>query len=260
MKKVLGLCFIMLLTAACQQGGAGGVSKDGLKKMLADNPDILVEAIKKNPAEIMNAIRNAARDAEAAEKKKKLDAAYDKPIQASLRSDELFRGAKDAPLTLVEYSDFYCYYCSKGYETVMGLLKKYDGKIRFVYKHMPVIGGPAAVKAASYYEAIRTKDVKKAMEFHDELYKNQSKLKQGREKYLKEVVTKLKLNVDEISKVAESEKIKARIAADQAEGSKFGFTGTPGFLLNGIPVKGAYPQSHFEGIVEELKKRGKLKL
>ena len=45
-----------------------------------------------------------------------------------------------------------------------------------------------------------------------------------------------------------------------AEAAKFGFQGTPGFILNGIPVKGAYPVNHFEDLVEELKKRGKLSL
>mgnify|MGYP000625015632 CR=1 FL=1 len=51
-----------------------------------------------------------------------------------------------------------------------------------------------------------------------------------------------------------------RINEDLAEAKKFGFQGTPGFLINGIPVKGAYPASHFEEIVKELVKRGKLKL
>jgi len=258
MKKLLVLVSVLAMIS-CQQGGQG-VSKESLKKILSENPDILVEVIKKNPAEVMDAIRSAARDAEEASKKKELEKTYDKPLTASFRSDELFRGNKDAPITLVEYSDFFCYFCTKGYETVMGLLKKYDGKIRFVYKHMPVIGGALAVTAASYYEALRLQDPKKAIEFHDELYKNQAKLKQGKEKYMKEVVAKLKVDVAKVEADAKSSKVKARIEADKAEGTKFGFTGTPGFLLNGVPVKGAYPQSHFEGIIEELKKRGKLKI
>jgi protein-disulfide isomerase len=45
-----------------------------------------------------------------------------------------------------------------------------------------------------------------------------------------------------------------------AEAAKFGFQGTPGFLLNGVPVKGAYPTSHFDNIISELKKRGKINI
>ena len=44
------------------------------------------------------------------------------------------------------------------------------------------------------------------------------------------------------------------------EASSFGMQGTPGFILNGVPVRGAYPVSHFDGIINELKKRGKVKL
>ncbi len=57
-----------------------------------------------------------------------------------------------------------------------------------------------------------------------------------------------------------SDIVKKRIDEDLAEAKKFGFQGTPGFLLNGIPVKGAYPPEHFDKIVQELKKRGKLKI
>ena len=49
--------------------------------------------------------------------------------------------------------------------------------------------------------------------------------------------------------------INARIQEDMNEASKFNFQGTPGFLVNGIPVKGAYPLEHFDGIIEQLQKR-----
>ena len=56
------------------------------------------------------------------------------------------------------------------------------------------------------------------------------------------------------------DEVKKKIDDDMAEAAKFGFQGTPGFLLNGIPVKGAYPASHFDGLIDELKKRGKITL
>ena len=63
-----------------------------------------------------------------------------------------------------------------------------------------------------------------------------------------------------LEKDLDSEIVNKRIQQDLDEAKKFGFQGTPGFLLNGIPVKGAYPAEHFEGIVEELKKRGKVNI
>ena len=47
---------------------------------------------------------------------------------------------------------------------------------------------------------------------------------------------------------------------DMEEAKKFGIQGTPGFIINGVPVKGAYPSSHFDDIISELQKRGKLTL
>ena len=50
------------------------------------------------------------------------------------------------------------------------------------------------------------------------------------------------------------------LTKDMEEAAKFGFQGTPGFLLNGVPVKGAYPTSHFVDIVNKLKEKGKLNI
>jgi protein-disulfide isomerase len=58
--------------------------------------------------------------------------------------------------------------------------------------------------------------------------------------------------LERCEKDAESKAVKDRIAADMEEAGKFGFNGTPGFLLNGIPVNGAYPVEYFEEIIKKL--------
>jgi protein-disulfide isomerase len=141
----------------------------------------------------------------------------------------------------------------------MELMEKYKGKIRFAYKHLPLSFHPQAMPAAQYYEAIRLQSPEKAWQFHDEIYKNQRKLQNG-EAFLKEIAKKLKVDMAKLAKDAKSEGVQKRIDADMAEAAKYGFQGTPGFLINGIPVKGAYPTSHFDGLIEELKKRGKISL
>ena len=176
-----------------------------------------------------------------------------------IRKDESIRGTKGAPITVVEYSDFECPFCTRGYDTVTQLLEKYKGKVQFVYKHLPLSFHPNAIPAAKYYEAIRLQNEKKAFAFHDEIFKNQRKLKNG-EKFLKGLAKKLEVNMSRLKKDLNSPKVMARIQEDQKEAAKFGIQGTPGFIINGIPVKGAYPISHFDGILKELTKRGKIKL
>jgi protein-disulfide isomerase len=259
MKRILTLVVLMAMTAAC-------TSKDDLKKMMKENPDIITEAIEANPEKFIDALNNAVKAAQEGQsqkreqdEKKALEESFNNPLQAEIRSDESFRGPKDAPITLIEYSDFECPFCSRGFNTVMELMEKYKGKIRFVYKHLPLSFHPQAMPAAQYFEAIRLQDEEKAWQFHDRIYKEQRKLQNG-ESFLKSVAKDLKVDMKKLEKDVNSEAVKKRIEADMEEAAKFGFQGTPGFLLNGVPVKGAYPTSHFVSLIEELQKRGKISL
>lgn len=259
MKRLVLFSLAAFMATAC-------TSKEDIKKMLKENPDIITEAIEANPVKFIDALNNAVKIAQEGEgkrreeeEKKALEESFNNPLQAEIRSDESFRGNKDAPITLVEYSDFECPFCARGFNTVQELMKKYEGKIRFVYKHLPLSFHPQAMPASQYYEAIRLQDPKKAWEFHDRIYKDQRKLQNG-EAFLKSIAKDLKVDMKKLEKDIKSEAVQKRIDADMAEAAKFGFQGTPGFLLNGVPVKGAYPTSHFEGLVDELVKRGKIKL
>lgn len=253
------LVALVLVTSAC-------TNKDSLKKMLKENPDIMTEAIEANPDKFIDALNNAVKKSQEViakkreeEESKALEESFDKPLVPVIRDDESFRGNKDAPITLVEYSDFECPFCSRGFNTVMELLQKYEGKIRFVYKHLPLSFHPQAMPASQYYEAIRLQSAEKAYKFHDEIYKDQRGLQNG-EKFLQAKAKAVGADMARLAKDVKSEAVQARINQDIEEAGKFGFQGTPGFLLNGIPVKGAYPTSHFIELIEKLEAKGKLKL
>jgi protein-disulfide isomerase len=141
----------------------------------------------------------------------------------------------------------------------MELMKKYDGKIRFVYKHLPLSFHPQAMIASQYYEAIRLQDAEKAFKFHDAIYLNQRGLQNG-EKFLQAEAKKVGADMAKVAKDVKSEVVMKRIQQDIEEAGKFGFQGTPGFLLNGVPVKGAYPTSHFDDLISKLKEKGKVSL
>lgn len=259
MKRLIFLAAALVIATAC-------TSKDDLKKMMKENPEIITDAIKANPEKFIDALNEAVKSAQDGQAKKReedekkaLEDSFNNPLVAEIRSDESFRGNKDGVITLVEYSDFECPFCSRGFNTVQELMKKYEGKIRFVYKHLPLSFHPQAMPASQYYEAIRLQDPAKAWKFHDAIYNNQRKLQNG-EAFLKATAKEVGADMARLAKDAKSEAVQKRIDADMAEAAKFGFQGTPGFLLNGIPVKGAYPTSHFDGLIEELKTRGKIKL
>lgn len=264
--KFRRLFLVLLSVAALSSCTSDEKLKQQMSKVLKEDPKILTEAIEKHPAEFITALQNAAKNAQEEmgkkreeEEKKKLEESFDKPLQAEIRSDEAIRGPKDAPLTLVEYSDFECPFCSRGFETVMQLMKKYEGKIRFIYKHLPLSFHEQAMPASQYYEAIRLQDEKKAFAFHDEIFKNQAKLKNGKA-FLDATAKKVGADMAKLKKDIDSDAVRNRIEADIKEAGSFGMQGTPGFLLNGVPVRGAYPAEYFDSLIAELQKRGKVKL
>lgn len=259
MKLKLIILSMVILVSAC-------TSKDEVSKILKDNPEILTDAIKANPVKFIEALNEAVKVGQeemqknrAEEEKKAFEKSFENPLKAEIRDDELIRGKKGAPIQVVEYSDFECPYCSRGYQVVKEILKNYEGKVEFVFKHLPLSFHPQAMIAAQYYEAIRLQSEDKAIKFHDEIFENQSKLRQG-EAFLKSIAKKLSVDMTKLAKDINSDKVKNRIKEDEAEAAKFGFQGTPGFLVNGVPVKGAYPFDHFKMIISTLEEKGKIKL
>lgn len=252
-KNLFVVLGVALLAVACSP------SASQLKKALSDDPSILADAIKAHPAEIMEAIQGAARDAQKAmaekaqvDEDKAREEEYKNPKVADMPDGRAYRGPKDAPVVLIEYSDFQCPFCKRGYETVEAVLKKYEGKVRFMYKHLPLEFHPLAMPAAKRFEAIALQNPEMALKYHDEVFKNQEKLGSEKEKFLDAAAKKVGADLAKMKKDMEGPQVKARIDADMAEARKFGFQGTPGFLVAGISLKGAYPLPEFEKIIDKV--------
>lgn len=236
----------------------GCTSKQQIEKTIADNPEIVFNAIKKNPkkfVEVVNeAVRTAqesAREDEAKQESARMDEEFKNPKQANVEDGRVIFGKKDAPVTIIEYSDFQCPYCGRGYATVKEVEKNYGDKVRIVFKHLPLDFHPMAMPAAKYFEAIALQDHSKAEKFHDMVFSNQPRLNQEGEKFLKDAVKKVGANLAKAEKDMNSEAVTARIAADMEEAKKFDFSGTPGFLINGVSLKGAYPFPEFKKIIDK---------
>ena len=256
-----------LITFVAIAGLTGCVSDEKIAEAMKKNPQILVDAMKANPVEFMSALQEVARDAKEGMKKKqeeeeakKMEEVFKNPLKPMIRPDETVRGTKGGPIVLVEYSDFQCPFCTRGYGTVVELMKKYPGKVQFIYKHLPLSFHKEAMPAAQYYEALRLQSEEAAFKFHDELFANQQKIKNG-EPYLKAVASKIAgVDMKKLLADVNSDAVKNRINEDMQEAAKFGIQGTPGFIINGIPVKGAYPASYFDEIIGKLKAKGMLTL
>ena len=224
-----------------------------LKKMLKDNPEIIIESIKSNPEMYMEALAEAQRQYMVNRRKKQQekeivarDEECKNPKKPEMADSRVYFGNKTAPITIVEYSDFQCGYCAKSVPTVKRVLKEYPDQVRVLYKHKPLF--PGSARAAKYYEAIGMQDSKKAREFHDMVFERKSEIKNG-DKFLKELAKKLKVDMNKLEK--DLSLVGDIVEADKKEAEKFGFSGTPGFLIGGVSVPGALPFSEFKKIIED---------
>ena len=249
--KILGFILMSGAIVACTP------SAKRMEKLVADNPQIVFKAIESKPVEFFDVVRQAEQKARAAAQQKQQQQQADQraeefknPKQPVVEADRAVFGPKDAAITVVEYSDFQCGYCSRAHNTMKQLREKYGDKVRLVYKHLP-FQRPYARVAAEYFEAIALQGAKKAEKFHDHVFENQGELRSKGEAFLKTAARRAGANVSRIAKDRKSDKVQKRIEADMAEATKFGFAGTPGFLVNGITLKGAQPLASFVAVIDD---------
>lgn len=235
----------------------GCTTKDQMKKTLEENPEILTNAIEKNPKLILDALNKAVEQVRNKQKldqvkneEKALEEEFKAPKKPVIEANRVISGPKDAPITIVEYSDFECPFCKKGYKVVNQVKEEYGSKVRVIYKHLPLSFHKMAEPASRYYEAIALQSHNKAQKFHDLVFEDQMGLQNG-EAFLKKMAKKVGANVSKATKDSKSAQVTKIINADKAEAEKYGFTGTPGFLINGVSVKGAFPFSHFKKIIDK---------
>jgi len=257
--------FIVFLVSMAILSGCQSESKTKqIVQAALKDPKIMREAIMANPEAVITALNEASqvvKKSQAMAQKEKMAQDQmkfiDNPLAPKIRSDELIRGNKCAPITIVEYSDFECPYCARGFQTVKSLLERYPNQLKFVYKHLPLSSHPNAQISAQFYEAIRLQSEEQAMAFHDKLFQEPQLLKKG-ESGLTKVAHTLKLNMKLLKKDLHSKKVLNRINEDLKEAQEFGFEGTPGFLVEGVPVKGAYPEQYFVELIQKIKENKKL--
>lgn len=167
---------------------------------------------------------------------------------------EHIKGPKHAQITIVEFSDFECPFCSRVSPTYAKIMKEYEGKVRKVFKHTPLAFHKKAPLA--HAASLAAGEQGKFWEYHEKLFANQKAL--AREN-LDAYAAELKLDMKAFAKALDTGKFKAKIAEDMALGAKVGAKGTPNAYVNGRQLKGAKPYEAFKKILdEEIAKTDKL--
>lgn len=162
------------------------------------------------------------------------------------------KGPADAPITIVEFSDYECPYCGKAQDAVQQVFKAYPGKVRLVFRDYPLDFHQLAPKAAE--GAHCAGEQSKYWEMHDVLFSNQTALTP--EDLAKHAATITGLDQAKWKTCLDSGKMAAKVIADTADGRAAGVDGTPAFFINGILLSGARPFEDFKRVIDSELARG----
>lgn len=164
-------------------------------------------------------------------------------------------GRNDAPVTIIEFSDFQCSFCKRFWSNTLPKIKESyinQGRVRFVYRHFAILG-KFSQQAAMASECAAEQG--KFWEYHDKLFTSQgwSALSDSK---LKQYARELKLDPQDFDRCVDSNKYKKKVEGETAMAASLGARGTPAFFVNRRFLAGAQPFEVFRRVIEsELKKK-----
>ena len=183
-------------------------------------------------------------------------------ISVSIDDDPMI-GNPNAPITIIEFSDFQCPFCNRFHSETFPLIQTNYidmGKVNFVYRDFPITSiHPNAIPAALAAECADEQG--KFWEYHDKIFENQgvwNKMEITNSIILfKEFASKLNLNQDQFNSCLDSGKYIEEVNNDLNDGRDYGVTGTPGFFIGNdklgyVKVSGAKPYQSFQTVLDEV--------
>lgn len=167
---------------------------------------------------------------------------YEVPVD-----DDPVIGPEDAPITLIEFSDFECPYCRRWHADVYGRIREeYSDQVRIVFRDFPLTSiHPNAIPAAEAANCAGEQD--KYWEFHDLLFSGEDVSQDVYTGYAEE----LELDVEAFEECRQSGRQEDEVMEDYQYASGLGVRSTPTFFLNGIPIVGAQPYEVFKEVIEK---------
>lgn len=211
----------------------------------AGNIDDQIAEINDRTAEIEDILSGAVVNAEGGDEPPANPAA----ATSSASNDDPAFGPEDAAVVIVEFSDFQCPYCSKfSTETLPSIREAYGDTVRFIFRDYPLNSiHPYAQKAAEAGQCAQEQGL--FWEYHDLLFANPEALTVPD---LKNFAEQVGADATQFDDCLDSGKNQNEAVLDLQDGQAAGITGTPGFVINGLLLKGAQPFEVFQQVIDQL--------
>ncbi len=242
----VGIGLSALLLAACQGSGSFAKLQESLAEIQAKQDTIIAKI-----GELETKVGQAPAARPGADPKGPKPGAPDPKLTYKVDvGDAYAKGPNTAKVTIVEWSDFQCPFCSRVVPTMNELSKAYGDDLRIAFKHNALPMHNRAKAAAIAAEAAGKQG--KFWEMHDLLFANAKELTdENFVKWAKEIG----IDTAQFEKDLKDPAIAKKVDDNQAQGSKLGARGTPAFFVNGRYLSGAQPVDAFKKIIDEEMKK-----
>lgn len=167
------------------------------------------------------------------------------PPSAVINAEGPTRGPADAPVTILEFSDFQCPYCKQAALTLKALMQNYGSNVKLVFKQMPLSIHPDAFKAAQ--ASVCADEQGKFWEYHDTLFDSSDISEPAIKKY----ASRLGLRMDEFKICMDSPASAATVRRDMQQAARADVQGTPTFFVNGKLIRGINGLEAFRNVVDQ---------
>ena len=243
----LVLCLVVMVSGCVNKQ----MLKDQIAEVIRENPQIVIDAMRENSMDMLAIVEQGIDQREKLKREAMLAAEIKNPYHPRIWAERPMLGNPDAPVTIVEYTDFLCPYCSKGAKVVRKLVTEQPDKYKLVFKHLPMHKNSREL--ALVFEAIAQFDKDKAYKFHDLAFDRQKELYDDKEGIVVgKILEEVGVDPHQLQKTLNSPQLQEFLLADEKEAGKFRIDATPTFLVNGISVRGYLPADRFEQMVDMI--------
>lgn len=159
--------------------------------------------------------------------------------------DDAVRGPENAPVTIIEFSDYQCPFCGRAEATINQILETYPTQVKVIFRDFPLGFHQHAQKAAEAAECAGEQG--KYWEMHDKLFENQRALDVDS---LKKYAAEIGLDTETFNSCLDNGDMASEVQKDFQDGQAAGVSGTPTFFINGEKLVGAQPFSAFKAVID----------
>jgi protein-disulfide isomerase len=163
-----------------------------------------------------------------------------------MAADGPSRGPDDAAVTIIEFSDFQCPFCSRALPVIDEILERYPNDVRIVYRHLPLDRIHSRARPAAE-ASLCADDQGKFWPYHDQVFTNAKTLT---DEDLKRFAEAAELDVAAFEQCVAARSFKQKVQQDVDAAAAAGISSTPAFLVNGILLGGAKPVEQFVTIID----------